>query len=63
MQQDMVRKDILHGNRGLAKGVLREALRLYPVATFITRFLAQDMLLGGYSVPEGVTRIPFFLTS
>ncbi|XP_026477076.1 cytochrome P450 315a1, mitochondrial-like [Ctenocephalides felis] len=56
-QQNKVRNDILNGNRGLTKGVLRETLRLYPVATFITRFLAQDMLLGGYSIPEGTLTI------
>ncbi|XP_069672926.1 cytochrome P450 315a1, mitochondrial [Periplaneta americana] len=37
----------------LLKGVMREALRMYPVAPFLTRYLAQDSLIGGYHVSAG----------
>lgn len=39
----------------LMKGIMREALRLYPVAPFLTRILPQDTCIGGYMVPNGVS--------
>lgn len=38
----------------LLKAVTRETLRLYPAAPFLTRQLATDLELSGYSVPSGV---------
>lgn len=38
----------------LLKGISKEALRLYPVAPFLTRILPQDISVGGYRVPNGV---------
>lgn len=35
------------------KGVVKESLRLYPVAPFLTRALDRDTVLGGYLVPGG----------
>lgn len=35
------------------KAVIKEALRLYPVAPFLTRILADDIVLNGYNVPAG----------
>lgn len=35
------------------KAVIREALRLYPVAPFLTRILSEDIVLGGYHIPAG----------
>ncbi|CAG2109962.1 unnamed protein product [Medioppia subpectinata] len=35
------------------KGVIKEALRLYPVAPFLTRYLSHDMELSGYGIPSG----------
>ncbi|OQR70919.1 cytochrome P450-like [Tropilaelaps mercedesae] len=35
------------------KAVIKETLRLYPVAPFLTRILDQDITLDGYSVPAG----------
>lgn len=35
------------------KAVIKEALRLYPVAPFLTRILDRDISLGGYNVPAG----------
>ncbi|XP_063221088.1 cytochrome P450 315a1, mitochondrial [Bacillus rossius redtenbacheri] len=37
----------------LPRGVMREALRLYPVAPFLSRYLPHDCQLGGYPVPAG----------
>lgn len=39
----------------LVRGMLREALRLYPVAPFLSRYLPEDSLIGGYRVPSGVS--------
>ena len=38
----------------LLKGVIKETLRLYPVAPFITRVLPDNTELGGYTIPAGV---------
>lgn len=35
------------------KAVIREALRLYPVAPFLTRILSDDIVLDGYHIPAG----------
>ncbi|XP_065309170.1 cytochrome P450 315a1, mitochondrial [Dermacentor albipictus] len=35
------------------KAVIREALRLYPVAPFLTRILSEDIVLDGYHIPAG----------
>nr|QFU80946.1 cyp315a1 [Eotetranychus kankitus] len=35
----------------LVKGVIKETLRLYPVAPFISRKLDRDIVLGGYQIP------------
>ncbi|XP_064461292.1 cytochrome P450 315a1, mitochondrial-like [Ornithodoros turicata] len=35
------------------KAVIKEALRLYPVAPFLTRILADDISLDGYNIPAG----------
>ncbi|XP_071444239.1 cytochrome P450 315a1, mitochondrial [Hetaerina americana] len=37
----------------ILKGVIREALRLFPVAPFLTRILPVDCPMGGYNVPAG----------
>jgi hypothetical protein len=39
----------------LLRGMMREALRLYPVAPFLSRYLPEDSLIGGYRVPAGVS--------
>nr|CAD7435596.1 unnamed protein product [Timema monikensis] len=47
----------------LLKGVMREALRLYPVAPFLTRFLPQDCVLGGYKISSGQLIVMSLYTS
>ncbi|XP_067011206.2 cytochrome P450 315a1, mitochondrial [Anabrus simplex] len=47
----------------LLRGVLREALRLYPVAPFLTRFLPQDAHIAGYPVDTGTLVILSLYTS
>ena len=39
----------------IVNNVIREALRIYPVAPFLTRKLYSEANLGGYSVPSGVS--------
>lgn len=41
----------------LLKGVVRETLRLHPVAPFITRYSMEDSLIGDYFVSKGVIRL------
>ncbi|KAH9419721.1 hypothetical protein DERP_001551 [Dermatophagoides pteronyssinus] len=40
-------------NLSYVKGIIKESLRLYPVAPFLTRYLSDDLILGGYHVPKG----------
>ncbi|XP_076653765.1 cytochrome P450 family protein sad isoform X1 [Halictus rubicundus] len=35
------------------KGIIKETLRLYPTAPFISRYLPEDSLIGNYFVPKG----------
>ena len=34
--------------------ILRETMRLYPVAPFLTRLLAKESVIGGYHIPANV---------
>ncbi|XP_055602482.1 cytochrome P450 315a1, mitochondrial isoform X2 [Uranotaenia lowii] len=51
--QEQVRSGIGEGEleSSLIRGTVREALRLYPVAPFIGRFLDSDAVIGGYCLP------------
>jgi ecdysteroid 2-hydroxylase len=42
------------------KGSVKEALRLYPVATFLTRVMQEQCAIGGYNIPPDVINIYFF---
>lgn len=42
-------------SHSLLRAVMRETLRIYPAAPFLTRALAADTVLGGYNVPAGVS--------
>lgn len=54
--QQTVRQEILenrqHTETPLIRGTVREALRMFPVATFIGRILGKDAILGGYKVDK-----------
>jgi hypothetical protein len=39
----------------LVRGMMREALRLYPVAPFLSRYMPENSLIGSYHVPAGVS--------
>lgn len=38
----------------LLKGALKESMRLYPVAPFITRYMPDDIVIDGYDIKAGV---------
>lgn len=62
--QEIVRKNILQDggmNCPLVRGVVRETLRLYPVAPIIGRFIENEAVLGGFKVPRDVSLILFLL--
>ncbi|RWS29023.1 cytochrome P450 315a1-like protein [Leptotrombidium deliense] len=35
------------------KCIIKETLRMYPIAPFLSRILAKDIILGGYHIPKG----------
>lgn len=39
------------------KGVIKESLRLYPVAPFLSRVLDREVILNGFRVPAGVSLV------
>lgn len=39
------------------KAVIKEALRLYPIAGVVTRIIQEDVVLSGYNIPKGTTII------
>lgn len=43
------------------KGVIKECLRLYPVAPFLSRVLDKEITLNGFRVPAGVSQVHLFL--
>lgn len=63
----MVREDITI-NEGsmeapLVRGCMREAMRLYPVAPFIGRFVDLNAEIGGYLIPKGTLVLASLYTS
>ncbi|XP_046449111.1 cytochrome P450 315a1, mitochondrial-like [Daphnia pulex] len=45
------------------KGSVKEALRLYPVATFLTRIMQEQCTIGGYSIPPDTIMLMSAYTS
>ncbi|KAK9712994.1 Cytochrome P450 [Popillia japonica] len=50
-------------NTPLTKNIVRESLRLYPVAPFLTRFLPEDTNIDGYEIPKNTLVILSIYTS
>ncbi|XP_076232615.1 cytochrome P450 family protein sad [Calliopsis andreniformis] len=48
---DLPQKEVLRDP--LLKGIIKETLRLYPTAPFISRYLVEDSVIGNYFVPKG----------
>ncbi|OAD58301.1 hypothetical protein WN48_00180 [Eufriesea mexicana] len=49
--KDLPQRDLLQ--IPLLKGIIKESLRLYPIAPFISRYLPEDNVIGNYFVPKG----------
>ncbi|CAK9823091.1 Cytochrome P450 315a1, mitochondrial [Anthophora retusa] len=49
--KDIPEKELLR--EPLLKGIIKESLRLYPIAPFISRYLPKDSVIGNYFVPKG----------
>lgn len=54
-KNDEVKKE-LRTNNDYVKHVVKETMRLYPVAPFLTRILTKDGTLGPYQIKEGVSK-------
>lgn len=52
--KDLPQRDLLQ--IPLLKGIIKESLRLYPIAPFISRYLPEDSVIGNYFVPKGVNQ-------
>ncbi|GJQ86598.1 CYP315A1 [Trypoxylus dichotomus] len=50
-------------NTPLPKNIVRESLRLYPVAPFLTRFPPEDVDIDGYRIPKNTLVILSIFTS
>ncbi|CAH1183623.1 unnamed protein product [Phaedon cochleariae] len=50
-------------NTPLLKNVVRETLRLYPVAPFLTRIIPEDVVLCGYTIPANTLIVMSIYTS
>lgn len=50
-----IRKDIINGDLTSTKNAIKESMRLYPVAPFITRILPEPAILLDYELPAGVS--------
>lgn len=55
-KNDEVKKEIFLNN-DYVKHVVKETMRLYPVAPFLTRILTREGILGSYKIKEGVSKI------
>lgn len=61
--QSKIRKNVLENptdfESPMVRASLREVLRLYPVAPFISRIVDSDVKVGQYEVPKGKVKKTF----
>lgn len=55
------REGLEHKASTLLKGVIRETLRLYPVAPFVGRFMDEDTVIGNYKIHANVSCLSSFI--
>lgn len=53
----------LRSNNDISKYIMRETLRLYPVAPFLTRILPNDSIICNYVIPKGTLIVMSIYTS
>ncbi|XP_026735109.1 cytochrome P450 315a1, mitochondrial [Trichoplusia ni] len=56
-------KDLIFNENTSGTNVIKEAMRLYPVAPFLTRILPKDCVLGSYTFNKGTPIIASIYTS
>lgn len=62
--QERLHRDLRSGSiSSLPKNIIRESLRLYPVAPFLTRFLPEDANIQGYHIAKNTLVILSIYTS
>lgn len=62
--QEKLRENIRSSDaQPMLKNILRETLRLYPVAPFLTRYLPAGGVIGGYTIPQGTLTIASLYSS
>lgn len=55
MRESLANIDPTDMESGLIKGVVKESLRLYPIAHVIGRLLDSDCIIEGYGIPVNVS--------
>ncbi|CAH0557394.1 unnamed protein product [Brassicogethes aeneus] len=61
--QNNLRHNLQNNSSTLQKNILKESLRLYPVAPFLTRYLPQEATVNGYRISAGTLLIFSIYTS
>ncbi|KAL4715422.1 hypothetical protein ACJJTC_015325 [Scirpophaga incertulas] len=56
-------EELLNQGKTYAKYIIKEAMRLYPVAPFLTRILPKESILGKYTLGKGTPVIASIYTS
>ncbi|KAM3965304.1 LOW QUALITY PROTEIN: cytochrome P450 family protein sad [Aphomia sociella] len=62
-KHEAVRNDLRNNDKNCTKNVIKESMRLFPVAPFLTRILPKESILGSYTLSESTPIIASIYTS